>query len=80
MPATGPGARGEPSSVADIAAQVIGEGMPLARARQHVIDAFEAAYLEAMLARHGGVVTRAAAAAGVARRHFQRRRARTRDS
>ena len=66
-------------SVAEIAARVIGEGMPLARARQHVIDAFEAAYLEGMLAQHGGIVTRAAAAAGVARRHFQRRRARTRD-
>ncbi len=67
-------------NVAEISAQVIAEGMPLARARQHVIDAFEAAYLEAMLARHGGVVTRAAAAAGVARRHFQRRRARGRES
>jgi len=66
-------------SVAEVAARVIGEGMPLARARQHVIDAFEAAYLAGMLAQHGGIVTRAAAAAGVARRHFQRRRARTRD-
>ncbi len=67
------------TSVAEVAARVIGEGMPLARARQHVIDAFEVQYLEAILARHGGVVTRAAEAAGVARRHFQRRRARSRE-
>jgi DNA-binding NtrC family response regulator len=62
-----------------IADRVIREGAPLVRARQEVIDAFETEYLEAMLDRHGGVVTRAAAAAGIVRRHFQRLRARGRD-
>jgi len=61
-----------------VAERVIAEGMPLARARQCVIDAFEERYLEAILARHGGVVTHAAKAAGIARRHFQRLRARPR--
>jgi DNA-binding NtrC family response regulator len=65
-------------SVAAVVDEVIAEAMPLVRARQRVVDAFEQRYLEAMLARHGGIVTRAAAAAGIARRHFQRLRARPR--
>jgi len=58
--------------------RVLAEGPPLVRARQEVVAAFEERYLETMLARHGGVVTRAAAAAGIARRHFHRLRARPR--
>jgi transcriptional regulator with GAF, ATPase, and Fis domain len=54
-------------------------GEPLARARQRVIGEFERRYLERVLEASGGAVTRAAAAAGVARRHFQRLRARLRD-
>jgi DNA-binding NtrC family response regulator len=69
---------GPTRGLAAVAERVIAEGMPLARARQSVIDAFEARYLEAMLTRHGGVVTHAAKAAGIARRHFQRLRARPR--
>ena len=72
-------AAGAPSSteaVAAVADRVIAQALPLLQARQQVVDAFEARYLEAMLARHGGVVTKAAAAAGIARRHFQRLRAR----
>jgi DNA-binding NtrC family response regulator len=72
-----PAPEGEPD-IARIAEEVIAEGLPLARARERVIDVFERRYLEAMLARHGGIVTRAAEAAGIARRHFQRLRARPR--
>jgi DNA-binding NtrC family response regulator len=66
------------ASVADVTRRAIEAGLPLVRARQEVINAFESAYLAAILERHGGVVTRAAAACGIARRHFQRLRARTR--
>jgi DNA-binding NtrC family response regulator len=70
--------RPEDDDVARVVERVVGEGMQLVSARQQVIDAFERRYLEAMLARHHGVVTHAAAAAGIARRHFQRLRARPR--
>ncbi len=42
------------------------------------MQAFERRYLEAVLARHGGTLGRAAAASGVARRYFQILRARHR--
>jgi transcriptional regulator with PAS, ATPase and Fis domain len=45
---------------------------PLAAARSRHIDAFERAYLEAIIARHAGNVTAAARAAGVDRTHFHR--------
>jgi two-component system response regulator HydG len=35
-----------------------------------VVDAFERRYVERVLAKHGGNVTRAAAASGIARRYF----------
>ena len=68
----------EGESVARVVEQVLAEGFPLVRAREKVVSAFEERYLETMLARHGGVVARAAEAAGIARRHFHRLRARTR--
>lgn len=52
--------------------------LPLAEARQRVIDFFERRYLEQLLADHGGNVTHAAAASGIARRHLQRLRAKQR--
>ncbi|APR78230.1 Response regulator of zinc sigma-54-dependent two-component system [Minicystis rosea] len=61
--------------LADVAVR---SGEPIAVARQRVIDAFEERYLERILAVHQGNVTHAAAAAGVARRHLQRLRARRR--
>ncbi|HEY1959634.1 MAG TPA: sigma 54-interacting transcriptional regulator [Polyangiaceae bacterium] len=60
----------------DVIERVIGEGLPLARARARVVEAFERRYVEAMLGAHGGNVSRAAHAAGVARRYFQILRAR----
>jgi DNA-binding NtrC family response regulator len=52
---------------------------PLQRARQRVVEDFERRYLERVLEASGGAIARAADAAGVARRHFQRLRARRRD-
>jgi DNA-binding NtrC family response regulator len=62
----------------DVIERVIREKLPLAAARAAVVEEFESRYLEAVLAAHGGVVTRAAEASGIARRHFQRLRAKGR--
>lgn len=50
--------------------------LPLPRAREVVVAAFEGLYVERVLARHGGNVGQAAAASGLARRYFQILRAR----
>jgi two-component system, NtrC family, response regulator HydG len=68
----------ETATIAAVVEEVLAKEMPLVRARQRVVAAFEEQYLTAMLAKHGGVVTRAAEAAGIARRHFHRLRARPR--
>ncbi len=59
-----------------IVERVLAERMPLVRARQRLIEEFDRAYLASMLAAHDGNVTRAAAAAGLARRNFQLLRSR----
>ena len=46
--------------------------LPLSEAREAWIKRFEALYIRALLQRTGGNITRAAAAAGVNRRWFQR--------
>lgn len=56
----------------DMIGHVVSLDLPIAEARQKVLDAFERRYVEHVLEMHGGNVTRAAAAAGVARRHLQR--------
>ena len=48
---------------------------PIGVARQEVIDAFERAYVEHVLAQHGGNIEKAAAASGIARRQFFRLKA-----
>jgi DNA-binding NtrC family response regulator len=55
-----------------LVAGLLEQGLPLAVAREHLVDAFEQRYLAHVLARHGGVVTAAAQTAGIARRHFHR--------
>jgi DNA-binding NtrC family response regulator len=47
-------------------------GLPYRRARAAVLDAFADMYVDDMLNRHGGNVSHAAKAAGIARRYFQR--------
>ena len=56
----------------DMIGHVLSLELPLSEARQKVLDSFERRYVEHVLETHGGNVTRAAAAAGVARRHLQR--------
>ena len=45
---------------------------PFIEAREELLARFEKSYLEAMLARHGGNISRAARAAGLDRMHFKR--------
>jgi DNA-binding NtrC family response regulator len=82
VPGTNP-----PAIDADAAADALGEGwaeeilsldLPLVAARQRLVAEFERRYVERLVAKHGGNITRAATASGVALRHFQRLRARTR--
>lgn len=49
---------------------VLRQDLTLPVARQKVVDAFEHAYIERALAKSGGNVSAAAAAAGIARRYF----------
>jgi DNA-binding NtrC family response regulator len=60
----------------DVLEWVLSRELPLTQARQLVIDEFERRYLARTLARHGGNVTHAARAAGVARRYFRLLRSR----
>ena len=48
----------------------IQDELPFHQAKQHVVEAFERRYVEWVLAKHGGNVTKAAAASGLARRYF----------
>jgi two-component system response regulator HydG len=61
----------------DLIERVLAQDLPLARAREVLVREFEQRYVARVLAQHGGVVTRAATASGIARRHFQRLRARS---
>jgi hypothetical protein len=58
--------------------QVLTLNLPLIPARQRVIYEFEQRYVARVLAEHEGNMVRAAAASGIARRHFQRIKWRTR--
>ena len=49
----------------------VDDGVPFKEAKQRVIDEFEAAYLRALLDKHGGNVTRSAQAAGLTRYHLR---------
>ena len=51
--------------------QFVDEGLPFKEAKQRVLDVFEAAYLRALLDRHGGNITRSANAAGLTRYHLR---------
>jgi two-component system response regulator HydG len=71
VPAEAPRAPGDPIDA------VLALDLPLARAREKLLEEFHARYVEHVVARHGGNVTHAAAASGVAHRYFQILRART---
>ena len=55
----------------DFLSTVIEADLPFPTARERVVSEFERRYVERVLARHGGNVTQAARASGVAHRYFQ---------
>ena len=57
--------------------QMIKDGVPFPIARRRALDAFEKRYVEKILEAHGGSVSKASAASGLARRYFQLVKART---
>jgi DNA-binding NtrC family response regulator len=75
VPALDPALTAESS---DLFERLIAEGLPFIAARDRLIEAFEARYLERMLAAHDLDVGRAATASGIGRRYFQKLRARHR--
>ena len=58
--------------------EVLALDLPFTEARRRVLQEFERRYIERLLERHGGNVSRAAEAAGIARRYFLIVRARRR--
>jgi two-component system response regulator HydG len=60
----------------DFIEEVLTMNLPLPSARQHVVDELERRYVERIVAMHGGNISRAAAASGLAHRYFQKLRAR----
>lgn len=65
-----------PTQSEDVIESVLNMDLPLVEARARVVSEFESRYLAKVLDRHGGNVSRAAAASGIARRYFQLLRAR----
>jgi DNA-binding NtrC family response regulator len=60
----------------DVIDRVLQMDLPLFEARAKVVSEFETRYVAKVLDQHGGNVSRAAAASGIARRYFQLLRAR----
>ena len=60
----------------DLIDEVLAQDLPLTRARERVVEDFERRYVTRVLAQHGGNVSKASAASGIARRYFQLLRAR----
>ena len=60
-----------PSLRGDVTEAVLALDLPIVRARERVVEDFERRYVQRVLAQHGGNVTSAAAASGIARRYFQ---------
>ena len=57
--------------------RIVSADFPFPEARRRVIEELEQRYIERVLARHGGNITRAAEASGIARRQLQRVRVRS---
>jgi two-component system, NtrC family, response regulator HydG len=66
------------SGVVDSFAATLALDLSLPQAKQRVLAGLEAAFVQRLLAKHGGNVSRAAAASGVAHRYFQVLKARHR--
>jgi transcriptional regulator with GAF, ATPase, and Fis domain len=60
-----------PAGVVGFDASNLTPGLDFKEAKQRVVDAFEAAYLKALLSRHEGNITRSAQEAGLTRYHLR---------
>ena len=67
------------ASAADPIETILAASLPFTRARDRILHEFTRRYVGRMLEQHGGNVTHAAQASGLARRYFQSIRARVRD-
>ena len=67
---------GSHPATGDTVMRILSEELPFPEARARVMDEFDRRFVEHMLERHDGNVTRAAAAAGISRRYFHRVKAR----
>ena len=72
-----PPATGEPGGDAFLES-LLDRDLSLVDARQRMIEEFERRYIDRVLERHGGSVTKAATASGIAKRYFQRLKSRAR--
>ena len=63
--------RRSPTTPATPIERVLSRDLPLPRARAEVVEEFERRYVQRVLDLHGGNVSRAAAASGIALRYFQ---------
>jgi DNA-binding NtrC family response regulator len=70
VPPSGAGP-GDPRDQGDLIERVLAKDLPLPRARAEVVEEFERRYVQRVLDLHGGNVSRAAAASGIALRYFQ---------
>ncbi|HEY3815970.1 MAG TPA: sigma 54-interacting transcriptional regulator [Polyangiaceae bacterium] len=59
-------------------ADLLAQDLSLVEARQRMVEEFERRYIDRVLARHDGSVTKAATASGIAKRYFQRLKSRAR--
>jgi DNA-binding NtrC family response regulator len=66
------GETGTPTTEPQTAADPARSGLPYRQAREAILAAFTATYIEDMLERHEHSVSKASRAAGIARRHFHR--------
>ena len=75
-----PELQGKPIDLTDskVFDRVFALNLPLPEARARVLGEFERYYVERILAKHGGNVSHAAAASGIARRYFQILKSRSR--
>jgi DNA-binding NtrC family response regulator len=66
------------AAAGDVIARILAMRLPLPMARLRVVDTFEQLYIRQVLEEHGGNVSAAAAASGIARRYFEILRSRKR--
>ncbi len=72
-----PTAASTPAAGADFIDETVALGLPLITGRARVVDEYERRYVEHILEAHDGHVGKAAAASGIARRHFNRIKSRS---